>query len=326
MRVLSAENVNKSYGKHLALDNMSFELRKGEIHTILGTNGSGKTTFIKVLATLLTKDSGIVNIGGYDLDTDANIIRRLIGYVGQDTERSAYARLTVRENLIFFGRLTGLSKQEISNQIDKLSTYLDFSEHLNKQFMQLSGGQKQTVVIMRALLHDPEVIYLDEPTKGLDPVISRRVREFIKSYVRDEGKSIILTSHILTEVEDMTDRVSLMRKGTLLKTGTIAELKSNLGAVEFIDIPRADLPPSIQERITALPEVTSTIIREEEDTVSFGITNLYDGMGAVISELKEGNIHTTIQHRQLTLEDLFVQLYVKSDENLEYTLAGGREQ
>ena len=200
--VLIAENVRKTYKKHkkseVALDGVNFDLKKGEIHSLLGPNGAGKTTFIKILATLLTKDSGVVNILGYDLDTQENEIKHILGYVGQDTERSAYARLTVRENLQFFGSLRGLKKNYINDQIEKLGEYFEFNGSIDKQFNDLSGGQKQAVVIMRSLLHDPPIIYLDEPTKGLDVIIAKRIREFLKNYAKKEGKSLLLTSHIMT--------------------------------------------------------------------------------------------------------------------------------
>src|SRR4051794_14214535 len=168
---LSVRNVRKAYGKTPVLKDVSLDVYEGEILALLGPNGSGKTTFVKILATLLTKDAGRVNILGYDLDKDVQSIRHLFGYVGQDTERSAYARLTVRENLQFFGALHGLSKADADAQIDKLLFYFDFESNVNQLFHHLSGGQKQPVVIMRALLYDPPLIYLDEPTKGLDPFV-----------------------------------------------------------------------------------------------------------------------------------------------------------
>ncbi|RME59728.1 MAG: ABC transporter ATP-binding protein, partial [Caldilineae bacterium] len=208
--MLTVEHVQKRYGSVQALVDANLDVQPGEIHALLGPNGAGKTTLIKILATLLIKDGGRVEILGHDLDQDPESIRHLVGYVGQDTERSAYARLTVAENLRFFGRLRGLTRREIDEQIDKLAGYFDFRRHLDKLFVTLSGGQKQTVVIMRAFLHDPPLIYLDEPTKGLDPIIAKRIRSFLRRLVQEEGKSLLLTSHVLSEVEELADRVSLI--------------------------------------------------------------------------------------------------------------------
>ncbi|MCL5999122.1 MAG: ABC transporter ATP-binding protein [Chloroflexi bacterium] len=191
---LSAQHVQKRYGQYQALLDASLDVRAGEIMALLGPNGAGKTTLIKILVTLISKDAGKVEILGHDLDRDPESIRHLIGYVGQDTERSAYARLTVWENLNFFGALRGMTAHEIRSQVDKLATFFDFNGQMDKQFVTLSGGQKQTVVIMRALLHDPPLVCLDEPTKGLDPLIARRIRAFLKRFVREQGKSLLLTS------------------------------------------------------------------------------------------------------------------------------------
>ena len=140
---LSAQHVQKSYDKTAALRDASLELHQGEILALLGPNGAGKTTLIKILATVLTKDAGKVEILGYDLDQHMAQIRHLFGYVGQDTERSAYARLTVAENLHFFGALRGMNKQQINSQIEKLATYFDFQGNLDKQFVHLRAGKSR---------------------------------------------------------------------------------------------------------------------------------------------------------------------------------------
>ncbi len=212
---LSARNICKRYGKFTALNGASLDLYPGEILALLGPNGAGKTTLIKILATLLQKDLGSVEILGHDLDQETETIKHLIGYVGQDSERSAYPRLTVWENLMFFGSLRGMDKKEIRSQANALIDHFDFQDQMNKLFVTLSGGQKQTVVIMRALLHDPPVIYLDEPTKGLDPIIARRIRAFLKYFAHEQGKTLLLTSHILSEVDEMADRVALIEKGRI---------------------------------------------------------------------------------------------------------------
>lgn len=219
--VLEAINLCKSYGKdRFQLTDASLTLHRGKIHGLLGPNGAGKTTLIKIMATLLSKDKGTLDVLGYDLDKNPNEIRHFLGYVGQDTERSAYARLTPRENLRFFGALRGLSKDIVDDKIDKYAEDFNFDGILEKQFMHLSGGQKQAVVILRALLHDPPIVFLDEPTKGLDPIAAGNIRIFLKNYAEKEGKSLILTSHILSEVDFLADRVSLINKGRISITDT----------------------------------------------------------------------------------------------------------
>jgi ABC-2 type transport system ATP-binding protein len=302
---LSAENVCKAYGDTVALGGASLELYQGEMLALLGPNGAGKTTLIKILATVLGKDGGRVVILGYDLDKHQEEIRHLFGYVGQDTERSAYARLTVAENLRFFGALRGMPRQVIDGQIDKLATYFDFHANLGKQFVHLSGGQKQTVVIMRALLHDPPLVYLDEPTKGLDPIIAKRIRAFLKQFVQKEAKSLLLTSHILSEVEELADRVALIHRGTVQITGTADELKAALGATEFIEIEREGLPEATRERIGRLDPVLLTVERDPA-WVSFGVDDPLAAANGILQVLREDEVRAGFRHRTASLEDAFV--------------------
>jgi ABC-2 type transport system ATP-binding protein len=300
-----AEHVQKNYGNTVAVNNASLQLYQGEILALLGPNGAGKTTFIKILATLLTKDHGKVEILGHDLDRDPEAIRHLFGYVGQDTERSAYARLTVNENLRFFGALRGMSRRLVDQQIEKLAIYFDFRGNLDKLFVTLSGGQKQTVVIMRAFLHDPPLVYLDEPTKGLDPIIAKRTRAFLERFVHQEGKSLLLTSHILTEVDEMADRVALIHRGIIPVVGTPGELKSTLGASEFIEVEKGALTAETQARILQLDTVLFSVDRDPE-WVSFGVTDSLNGAEAIIRVLREENVRARFRQQNVSLEDAFL--------------------
>ncbi len=309
MNVLEAININKKYGKSkIALENASIELKQGEILGLLGPNGAGKTTLVKILATLLSKDSGIVNIMGYNLDRDVNNIRYLIGYTGQDTERSAYARLTSRENLRFFGALRGLSKDEVDDKIDKYAESFNFTEILDKQFMHLSGGQKQTVIIFRSLLHDPPIIFLDEPTKGLDPFVAHKIRDFLKSIVENEKKSIILTSHILHEVDYLSHRCSLIDKGRIHITDTPDNLKHSIGVSDFIELYKSDIPDKIIQQFRNLDEVISIMEKEKKDGVwySIGVTDLFDGTEAILRIMKKENVKAKFKQHTISLEDAFI--------------------
>jgi ABC-2 type transport system ATP-binding protein len=302
---LTANEVYKSYGTTRVLKGVSLDLFEGEILALLGPNGSGKTTFIKILATLLTKDAGDVEILGYNLDRDVDAIRHLFGYVGQDTERSAYARLTVRENLHFFGTLHGLSRKQIERQINKLAGYFDFEANINKLFHHLSGGQKQTVVIMRALLYDPPIVYLDEPTKGLDPFVAQKIRTYLKAYAREERKALLLTSHILSEVDELANRVALINDGTISVVATPARLKQDVGVPYFIDIQKDAITPAIKEEILAHEAIVLCREREEE-WWSFGVANVLDGTEGIIRVLRKHQLQTHFRNHAISLEDAFV--------------------
>jgi ABC-type multidrug transport system ATPase subunit len=303
---LQAEHVQKTYNGAVALKDASLTLNQGEIMALLGPNGAGKTTLIKILATILTKTQGRVEILGYDLDTHAGEIRHLFGYVGQDTERSAYARLTVVENLRFFGALRGLTRRQIDRQIEKLAAYFDFHAPLSKQFVHLSGGQKQTVVIMRALLHDPPLVYLDEPTKGLDPLIAKKIRAFLKQFTQQEGKSLLLTSHILSEVEELAHRVALIHRGVISTAGTPEQLKAAVGATEFIEIEKEALPAATQAKILHLPPVLFSLERTPY-WISFGVIDALAGAEAIIQTLRQDGVKARFRHQPVSLEDAFIQ-------------------
>jgi ABC-2 type transport system ATP-binding protein len=302
---LSAQHVQKRYGSFQALADASLDIQPGEILALLGPNGAGKTTLIKILAGLIQKDAGRVQILGLDLDRDAEAIRHHIGYVGQDTERSAYARLTVWENLSFFGALRGLTDRQIRTQAEALTADFDFAGQMDRQFVTLSGGQKQTVVIMRALLHDPALIFLDEPTKGLDPLIARRIRAFLKAYAHERGKALLLTSHILSEVDELADRVALIQRGQITISGAPRELKADLGASDFIELEKDRLPSAVLDQLVALPVVRCQMEREP-GWISLGVTDSLSGAEAILGVLRGQGVQTSFRHHAASLEDAFL--------------------
>lgn len=302
---ISARHVRKTYGDSVALADVSFELEQGKIVALLGPNGAGKTTFVKILATLLSKDSGEVQILGYDLDKQENEVRHLFGYVGQDTDRSAYPRLTVAQNLRFFGALRGLNRRQADAQIDKLATYFDFRDQLGKEFMRLSGGQKQTVVVMRALLHDPAVVYLDEPTKGLDLLAAKRLRAFLKEYVHGEHKSILLTTHILSEVEELAGQVALMHAGKIAITDSPEGLKRAVGVTEFVDVLTEDLPLATRHKILELKAVLFVLDADPQWT-AFAVRDPFDGAEAILRTLRQAGVAAKFRLRSVSLEDAFL--------------------
>jgi ABC-2 type transport system ATP-binding protein len=229
----------------------------------------------------------------------------LFGYVGQDTDRSGYPRLTVKENMRFFGSLHGLDKKQLDKQIEKLTHYFDFHDNINKWFTHLSGGQKQTVVIMRALLHDPPIIYLDEPTKGLDPIVAKRIRNFLVQYVREEKKAVLLTSHILSEVDEMANRIALIHAGVIPITSTSSALKGTIGAETFIELQSDSIGPDIKEQIMRIDSVLLCLDREP-GWISFGLSNVFDGTESILHILRENNIKTLLRHHNVSLEDAYI--------------------
>ena len=205
----------------VAVENASFEVSRGEIFGLLGPNGAGKTTMLRMLGSIITPTAGFCEIDGFRTDRDSEQVRRRVGYLSGNTK--LYGRLTAREVLRYFGRLYGMTDTAIDGRTIQLTKVLTMDEILERRCDTLSTGQTQKVSIARALFHDPPVLILDEPTLGLDIMTSRTILDFI-STARDQGRSIIFSTHYMTEAELLCDRIGLIHRGNMLDVATKAEL------------------------------------------------------------------------------------------------------
>ncbi|MFM7321723.1 MAG: ABC transporter ATP-binding protein [Armatimonadota bacterium] len=220
-------------GGVVAVDSVSFSAHPGEIVGLLGPNGAGKTTTIRMLATLTTPSRGTATIAGHDIVADPERVRASIGYLTGSA--GLYERLTAREVLRYFGALHGMDSQRIAQRIGSLTERLDLGEFLDRRCDKLSTGQKQRVAIARAVLHDPPVLFFDEPTSGLDVLAARTVMRTIREY-RAEGKTILFSTHVMSEVEALCDRITVVHRGRVTATGTLDELRNRTGATTFESI------------------------------------------------------------------------------------------
>lgn len=226
MIVVEANGLTKRYGNFLAIEGVSFEVAKGEIFGLLGPNGAGKTTTVAILTTLLLPDGGEARVAGFDVVKEANEVRRRIGVVTQ--KFILYDKLTALENLTFFARLYGMNVREAKERARELLELIGLRGWEDKLVGTFSTGMKQKLAIVRALIHDPEVIFLDEPTLGLDPFTSSFVRKLIRSLVKD-GRTVILTTHYMNEAEQLCDRIAIMDNGRVVTVGSPYELKYKYG-------------------------------------------------------------------------------------------------
>ncbi len=212
----------------IAVDHVSLEVRSGELYGLLGPNGAGKTTLIKLLSTMIVASSGRGAVFGVDLH-DSGRIRQMVGMATGD-ERSFYWRLSGRNNLEFFGALCGLSTNEARVRATELLEQVGLTEKAERPFRTYSSGQKQRLSIARALLHRPRMIFLDEPTRSLDPTATFRLHEFIETeLLQRSGMTILLTTHRLDEAERLSHRIGIMDRGRLQTQGTPQELRARLG-------------------------------------------------------------------------------------------------
>lgn len=220
---ISVRNLTKKFGGFVAVDDISFDVRKGEIFGFLGANGAGKSTTIRMLIGVLGIDHGDVIVGGYDVRKKPDSVKGIIGYMSQ--KFSLYNDLTVEENLNFYGRIYGLEKNEISKRISLVLDTIKLNGREKAKAEELSGGLKQRLALGCSIIHKPEIIFLDEPTSGVDPISRRNFWELINNLVED-GTTALVTTHFLEEAE-YCNRIMLMHSGKLIAQGTPKHLKQN---------------------------------------------------------------------------------------------------
>jgi sodium transport system ATP-binding protein len=215
-----------------AVDGVSFECHRGEIFGILGPNGAGKTTLLRVIATILAPTSGSARVDGYDVVRQPHEVKKRIGFLSGNTR--LYTRLTPSETVRYFGRLYGMEDSLIEKRSTEIFEVLGMKDIQDRHVGKLSTGETQKVSIARTLIHDPPILILDEPTAGLDVLSGRSIINFIRRS-RDENKTIILSTHYMTEAEEMCDRIGLLSKGRLAAVGTTSELFAASGAKTLTD-------------------------------------------------------------------------------------------
>ena len=235
--MLQITNVSKVFktkkGSVVGVDNLTFDVKKGEVFGLLGPNGAGKTTTLRMIATLMKPTSGTISVGGHDTLRESQEVRRQIGYLSNET--GIYERFSPREQLQFFAEVNGMPKSEAGPRIEALIDRFGIRGFEDRQANGFSTGMKQKVSIARALVHDPSLVIFDEPTTGLDIFAARSVVQTIES-LKEEGKSIILSTHIMHEVEKLCDRIGIIYKGRLYALGTLEELRAQTGLMDMDDI------------------------------------------------------------------------------------------
>lgn len=225
--MIEAENLckvfhDKKRGEIRAVSGVSFRCEPGEIYGLLGANGAGKTTTLRMLATILEPTDGTARVAGFDVMKQGQQVRENVGFLS--TATALYARLTAQEMVEYFGRLYGLDEATIQSRINELFTRLEMNDYRDGRCDKLSTGMKQKVSIARTLIHDPQVMIFDEPTLGLDVMAARTIVAFIRD-CRSLGKTVIFSTHVMSEVEKLCDNIGIIHGGRLLAEGTLAELR-----------------------------------------------------------------------------------------------------
>ena len=308
----------------VALNDINVEVKRGELFGLLGPNGAGKTTLIKILTTLLSPTSGQAFVAGFDVAKDPEKVRPRINMVSGG-ESSGYGLLTVRENLWMFAQFYGIPSKIANERIQQLLKVVNLDDRINTKSSDLSTGLRQKMNIVRGFLTDPDVLFLDEPTLGLDVEASRDVRKFVRSWVNEgENRTILLTTHYMVEAEELCDRVAIINEGRLLACDTPQHLKRSLQneAIFHVEVsPLNGLKTEAFEKIGGVRKVS----HEAKD--GFSVLDLIldkdEVLGEVVSTLNKNNIHIlNLQKRETSLEDVFVELVGKRMEEVESGTGG----
>ncbi len=224
--ILEVKQLVKKYGDFTAVKGISFDINEGEIFSLLGPNGAGKTTTISMLSTLYAPTSGEATIGGHSVTKEPMAVRNLIGVVPQ--ELALYDDLSARENLVFWGQMYGLSGKTLKIRVDEVLEQIGLSDKANNRVKTYSGGMKRRVNIGVGLLHKPSLLFMDEPTVGIDPQSRRAILDSVKA-LNQQGMTVLYTTHYMEEAEELSDRVGIIDHGELIAMGTQAELNRQVG-------------------------------------------------------------------------------------------------
>ena len=290
-----------------AVRGVSFGIEKGELFGLLGPNGAGKTTTIKMLITLLLPTSGTARVLGYDVVKDPREVRKRIGYVFGG-ERGVYERLSGYDNLRYFAELYGVPPKEIRGRIESLLDLVGLTGREQERAEGYSRGMKQRLHIARGLLHDPPVVFLDEPTIGLDPVGARELRATIAS-LADAGKTILLTTHYMFEADALCDRIAVITRGQIVAEGTPADLKRGVAQGAVVEVEVFGVPDGTVERVRDLQGVMSVSVEEREQAQLLIVQTKADAelTQPILGALNGANVGR-ISRREPTLEDAYVAL------------------
>jgi len=301
--VIEVKNLRHTYdNKKYVLENISFEVRKGEVFGLLGRNGAGKTTTIKILTTLILPTYGSVNILGYDIKKDGLKIRSRIGLVQQ---LPSIEFTTVEKNLDIYGMLWGLNKKMRKEKIEELLEIFDLKSIRKKDAIDLSGGERRRLQIAREFMHDMDILFLDEPTVGLDVVMRRNLLNYIKKLV-NKGLTIVFTTHMLEEAEYLCDRIAVIDNGKIVTVDTLNNLKIKYGGKRTVEFKIKNI--NLNELKNKL-NVNNDDIKIVEDRLIVLTENPYDIVEMVIDKVKQYNAKIMwLNIRDKTLEDVFLNV------------------
>jgi len=328
-RIYKIRGGKKAEPKQLiALQDVDLQVESGELFGLLGPNGAGKTTLIKILTTLLAPTTGRAWVAGFDVEKEPEKVRPRINMVSGG-ESSGYGLLTVRENLWMFAQFYGLDSAEANRRIQQLLEVVGIGDRSNTKSSDLSTGLRQKMNIVRGFLTDPDVLFLDEPTLGLDVGAARDVRQFVRRWIdQDSSRTLLLTTHYMVEADELCDRVAIINQGRVLACDTPANLKHRLQRDAIFQIEVSPLNGLGVKALEALPGVNQ-VTSQETDTGARLQFRLAEEpvLGLVVNALTAGEVRIlNLSKCEPTLEDVFVDLVGRSMAEVERSSEDGQEQ
>jgi ABC-2 type transport system ATP-binding protein len=299
----------------VALNKVNLKIRPGEFFGLLGPNGSGKTTTIKCLSTILIPDEGTALVNGFDTRKETSMVRASLGMV-VGGERTLYWKLTARDNLTYFASLYKMNRRHAKRRVEELLEAFQLSDRADERLEDYSTGMRQKVAIARALLHDPPILLLDEPTLGLDPSFARQIRSQIRELSEKDGKTVLLTTHYMDEADQLCDRVAFINDGNIVAIDTPNRLKAMVKEKELVEVAVYRPPAGIEEYVRSLlpdVEVVELVPGDEDEGNPSRIKIIgktaEDNIGTVIDALRQKNVRISgLNVGVPTLEDVFIKL------------------
>ena len=308
MSIIEIKNVTKRFNDKLVLDNISYEVEKGEIFGFIGPNGAGKSTLINIMTSLLEADSGTVKICGYDILKEPIKAKECIGYVPQDI--SLLEELTAYDNLEFFGAFYGLKGKELKERIKEALEVTGLVDKKKEKVKKFSGGMKRRLNIAAAIMHHPKVLIMDEPTVGVDPQSRNHIFNFTKNICKEWGTTVIYTSHYMEEVEELCKRVFIVDLGREIAYGSKEEIKSSVFPNNKVIIEASGITAELILNISKIRGILN--VKENQDSIILTIDSNFK-LNSVLLILEENKINIKkISYEEAKLEDVFLALTGKT--------------
>ncbi|AOC89745.1 ABC transporter ATP-binding protein [Bacillus sp. L381] len=307
--MLELKKLTKKYDDFTAVNNISLTVEDGEVFGLLGPNGAGKSTMVSMISTVLAPTSGTIKVDNKSLKEKPIEIKKIMGVVPQDL--ALYETLSAKDNLNFFGSLYGLSGKKLKERTDEVLEIIELTDKKNQNVSEFSGGMKRRVNIGVALMNNPKILILDEPTVGIDPQSRNHILETVKRLNKEKGMTVIYTSHYMEEVEYLCEKVAIVDHGSLIALGTKEELKESLNACDTLTVTFKDADEEALRRINSITGIDKVTVDHKQ--ISMLVSTKERNIIEIVDDIKNLGIDlTSFKYEEVNLESIFLQITGKN--------------